>query len=72
MVFLNEGEGETHISMLVAEQLSRLCDALAAGDMVAVNAHLLHISTHHWAGRCRLKPVDPVDPRVKSTWYQRL
>jgi len=34
--------------MPVAEQLSRLCDALAAGDMGAVNAHLLHISTYHW------------------------
>lgn len=47
-VFLNEGEGEAHISAPVAEQLALLCDAMAAGDAGAVSSHLLFISTHHW------------------------
>mmetsp|Transcript_201 Transcript_201/g.536 ORF Transcript_201/g.536 Transcript_201/m.536 type:complete len:402 (-) Transcript_201:108-1313(-) len=48
LVFLNEGEGEEHVSAPVAEQLSRLCDAMQAGDVNAVTAHLLYISTNHW------------------------
>uniref|UniRef100_A0A7S0KB69 Uncharacterized protein n=1 Tax=Micromonas pusilla TaxID=38833 RepID=A0A7S0KB69_MICPS len=47
-VFLNEGEGETHISGPVADSLAALCDAMRAGDAATVNAHLLHVSTHHW------------------------
>lgn len=48
LVFLNEGEGEEHISDPVADQLSSLCAAMQAGDVNAVNSHLLYISTHHW------------------------
>ena len=47
-VFLNEGQGEEHISDPVADKLALLCDAMQAGDVNGVNAHLLHISTHHW------------------------
>lgn len=47
-VFLNEGEGEEHISEPVADQLAWLCEAMRAGDANAVNAHLLYISTNHW------------------------
>ena len=48
LVFLNEGEGETHLSDPVADSLAALCDAMGAGDHATVNAHLLYISTHHW------------------------
>ena len=47
-VFLNEGTGETHISDNVADSLAALCAAMRAGDAATVNAHLLHVSTHHW------------------------
>jgi len=47
-VFLNAGEGETHISGPVADALAALCAAMRAGDAATVNAHLLFVSTHHW------------------------
>ena len=47
-VFLNEGEGETHVSVPVADSLASLCTAMNAGDVNTVNAHLLYVSTHHW------------------------
>jgi hypothetical protein len=48
LVFLNAGEGETHISAPVAEALLGLCTAAEANDTPNVNAYLLHISTHYW------------------------
>ena len=48
LVFLNAGEGETHLSAPVADALLGLCVAADAGDAQNVNAYLLHISTHYW------------------------
>ena len=48
LVFLNAGEGETHLSAPVADALLGLCVAAEANDTRNVNAHLLHISTHYW------------------------
>ena len=48
LVFLNAGEGETHISAPVADALLGLCVAAEANDTQNVNAYLLHISTHYW------------------------
>jgi len=48
LVFLNAGEGETHLSAPVADALLGLCVAAEAGDAQNVNAYLLHISTHYW------------------------
>ena len=48
LVFLNAGEGETHISAPVADALLGLCTAAEANDTPNVNAYLLHISTHYW------------------------
>lgn len=48
LVFLNHGEGETHISAPVAEALLGLCTAAEQNDTPNVNAYLLHISTHYW------------------------
>ena len=48
LVFLNAGEGETHLSAPVADALLGLCIAAEANDTRNINAHLLHISTHYW------------------------
>ena len=48
LVFLNAGEGETHLSAPVADALLGMCVAADAGDAQNVNAYLLHISTHYW------------------------
>lgn len=48
LVFLNAGEGETHLSAPVADALLNLCLAANAHDVQNVNAYLLHISTHYW------------------------
>ena len=48
LLFLNAGEGETHISAPVAEALLGLCTAAEQNDTPNVNAYLLHISTHYW------------------------
>jgi hypothetical protein len=48
LLFLNAGEGETHLSAPVADALLGLCTAAKAGDHETANQYLLHISTHHW------------------------
>ena len=48
LLFLNHGEGETHLSAPVADALLHLCNAVASGDNANVNAYLLHVSTHYW------------------------